>query len=504
MDGWFKTIVKAMIARIAFASISQDHSVVYNYMGWSGMFFSFKPCRNIDGMGVMRMNSKKLRMVSQFGFLAFLTWTGFRHQLLGGGPGGAPAVDALCPFGGVEALYSLLTSGVWLRRLAPSAMVLLVMVLVLTLILGRVFCGWICPLGTIGEWTSRLGSRLGFRKRELPLSIDRPLRYLKYAVLAAIVLLTWKMGTLVWRDMDPWVAWMHLSAGWPEMVEKPLSYAALFLLVIGASLFVERFWCRYLCPLGALLGPIQKISLFRVRRKDDTCVHCHRCGGECPVRLDPESSKSVASAECIACGRCVEACPVQNTLFFGFARWRISVLLLGVATLAIFFGGYGAARITGLWATYAPPSQVTTSFEATESIYGWMTLNQMAETLGIPVETVLQLGELDPALPLDIPVKEIDGVDDEELREKLAESLESAETFAAAGKDLPSPQEIRGSMTMEEIAGVYGLDGKQVFLEAGWPEDSDQTASLKDLAAPLGMEVSTVRDAVEKMLDEKP
>ncbi|HDQ93439.1 MAG TPA: 4Fe-4S binding protein, partial [Synergistetes bacterium] len=98
--------------------------------------------------GGAAVKSSKLRYVIQFGFLAFMTWLGYRHQVLGGGPEGVPTVDALCPFGGLESLYSILASGTWLRRLAPSAMVLLVVLIAMTLLLGRVFCGWICPLGT--------------------------------------------------------------------------------------------------------------------------------------------------------------------------------------------------------------------------------------------------------------------------------------------------------------------------------------------------------------------
>jgi len=187
------------------------------------------------------MSSSKLRTLIQAGFLAFMTWTGYRHQVLGGGPAGVPPVDALCPFGGMESLYSLLSSGTWLRRVAPSALILLVIVAVATLLFGRVFCGWICPLGTLGEWTAKISRRLGIRKRELPESVDRPLRFLKYAVLAVIIAFTWKLGTLAWRPYDPWVAWMHLSGGITEMAESPWSFAVLFGAVIGASLFIERF-----------------------------------------------------------------------------------------------------------------------------------------------------------------------------------------------------------------------------------------------------------------------
>lgn len=85
------------------------------------------------------MNSSRLRILIQGSFLAFMTWTGYRHQVLGGGPQGVPPVDALCPLGGMETLFGFLSSGTWLRRVAPSALVLFAIVVVVTLLFGRVF-----------------------------------------------------------------------------------------------------------------------------------------------------------------------------------------------------------------------------------------------------------------------------------------------------------------------------------------------------------------------------
>jgi NapH/MauN family ferredoxin-type protein len=379
------------------------------------------------------MKSSKLRYVIQFGFLAFMTWLGYRHQVLGGGPGGVPTVDALCPFGGLESLYSILASGTWLRRLAPSAMVLLVVLIAMTLLLGRVFCGWICPLGTLGEWTSRLGARLGIRKREFPEKVDKTLRWLKYGVLILIIAATWRAGTLVWRSYDPWVAWMHLSAGWEEFLESPWSYFSLFVLVIGMSLFIERFWCRYLCPLGALLAPLQKIGLVKVRRSDDDCINCHKCGTVCPVRLDPEKKDVENSAECIACGRCVEACPKEKALFFGTSKKKLAVLTVGIATLAIFLGGYGIARGMGYWQTYSGST-----------------------------------------------------------RASISETSSVSPTQA-------NPDEIKASMTIEEVSAAYGLEIEEILKEAGWPVDTKADLSIKTLSEELGKSPNDVREAVKKL-----
>lgn len=448
------------------------------------------------------MKSSRVRMIVQIGFLLFLTWVGFRHSMLGGGPGGAPAVDALCPFGGMESLYMFLTSGGWLRRVAPSALILLIGVILMTIVSGRTFCGWICPLGTLGELSAKIGNRLGIRKSELPPAIDSRLRYLKYVIFLVIIYFTWKMGTLVWRDYDPWVAYMHLSSGFSEMAEKPWAFIILFGAVILASFKIERFWCRYLCPLGALLAPLQKISFIKVHRNNSHCINCHLCSSNCPVRLDPESSETVKSAECIACGRCVESCPKGNALFFGIGKRTLKTLSVGLVGLFIFFGTYGYAKFSKIWQTWASPTATAVSEDPTEAIFGWMSVTQIAETLQIPVPQVIALGKLPEDIPLDVSVKNIEGVNDEELKNNLKEGLKHLEPAAGTSRldQLPPPDEIRGSMTMNDITRVYGLDGKKVFEKAGWPVESDPAIPIKTTAKELGKEVQTIRDSVKELL----
>lgn len=454
------------------------------------------------------MKASRFRITVQVVFLLFLTWVGIRHQMLGGGPEGAPAVDALCPFGGLESLRMYVTSGGWLRRTAPSSLILLIAVVIMTIVSGRTFCGWVCPLGTLGELSAKLGSRLGIKKTELPPKLDSKLRYLKYAVLLTIIALTWKAGTLVWRNYDPWVAYMHLSAGFSEMAEKPWAFAILFGTVIFASFVIERFWCRYLCPLGALLATLQKISLLRVGRSDEYCIHCRLCTSSCPVRLDPESTNKVTSAECISCGRCVDACPKEKALFFGAGRIRMKAIAVGMIGLVLFFGSYGYAKWRGYWNTWASPSAVSIALDPTEAVFGWMTVEQIAETLKIPVKDVIHMGKLPEDIAVDIPIKEIAGVDDEVMKENLREGLGGTSSIAGLSgtpnqSALPSPDEIRGSMTMKEIAETYGLDGKKIFEKAGWPSSSDQETTVKVLAQSLELEVQTLRDAVKELLKEQ-
>ena len=448
------------------------------------------------------MKSTRLRFAVQAGFLFFLSWVGYRHQILGGGPEGVPPVDALCPFGGLESLHSVLSSGIWLRRVAPSSMVLLVTVVAVTLLVGRVFCGWLCPLGTVGEWTAGLGRHLKIRKRELPEAVDRKLRWVKYAVMVLVIGFAWRMGSLAWRDLDPWVAWMHLSAGLEGIEERPWAFLILFGTVIGASLFIERFWCRYLCPLGAFLALLQKVSLFKVQRSEDTCIRCGRCNTSCPVRLRPLEVDRVRSPECLACGRCTDACPVGETLTFRAGRKNLSALTIGALGLLLFFGGYGLSRATHLWQTYAEPPAELLATSPADALYGWMSLEQMAQTVGIPLEQVFQIAGLPQDTPTDVPVKQIEGVDDEEIREKIRVHLESAEgePMVTPSSSL-SPDQIRGSMTLEQVANSYGLSPAAILEKTGWPGDASLQIPLKELKDTYGGEVEDVREAVKALME---
>ena len=130
----------------------------------------------------------------------------------GSGSGRWASVDFLCPFGGLETLYSLLAGDGFLRHTAASSVILLVGMLVMAVAYRRSFCGTICPLGTLQGIFGAAGRRLLRRRFTIPRAVDRVARYLKYAVLVFFALWTWQAAELVLRPYDPWVAWAHLTS----------------------------------------------------------------------------------------------------------------------------------------------------------------------------------------------------------------------------------------------------------------------------------------------------
>lgn len=286
-----------------------------------------------------RTTARIVRWAVLAAVLVLVTVLGYLHQVVGvGKPVG---VDALCPFGGLETLFSLLVGGGLIKRVAASSVALLVAAVVTALVFRRAFCGRICPLGYLQELFGGIGRKLLKRRLEMPKVLDRPARYLKYVVLAAILLLTWNAGELVIRSYDPWVAYNHLTSA--ELLTENGIGLAVLVIALAGSLVYDRFFCKYACPMGAFLGLISKVSIFKVRRNTATCIDCKACDKACPVNVTVSEVETVTSPECIDCGECVAACPVANTLAVSAPKGKglspVTAGVLAVGTFAVLVAG---------------------------------------------------------------------------------------------------------------------------------------------------------------------
>ena len=230
------------------------------------------------------------------------------------------STHALCPFGGVTSLYQLATTGTLVRKIHESSVVLLVLVTFLAIGFGPVFCGWVCPLGSLQEWIGNLGRKLFKRKYNqfIPSTLDKYLRYLRYAVLIWAVYMIAMSGSIaVFESVDPYFALFNFWSS--EVAVGGLVVLGITLL---ASLFVERPWCKYACPLGALLGLSNLFSIFRINRNASTCMSCQACDQACPMNIKVSETTTVRNHQCIACLKCTseEVCPIKNTSYMA-AKW---------------------------------------------------------------------------------------------------------------------------------------------------------------------------------------
>ena len=233
--------------------------------------------------------------------LAFLLLTVIGVYVVGG------HAERWCPFGGIEALYGYIKEGNLLCSLGVSNFYILAAVLLITLLLRRAFCGYMCPIGTLSEWLGRIAARLGFKPRHVPYHLDRGLALLKYAVLGVILYFTWQAGELVFRGYDPCYALISRHGEditiWAYVVTGA---------IVLASLLVMMPFCRWFCPLAAVMTPFSRFGLTRIQRDTATCHDCGACNRVCPMGIRVDSVPQVTAARCIACLECVQACPEKG------------------------------------------------------------------------------------------------------------------------------------------------------------------------------------------------
>lgn len=185
--------------------------------------------------------------------------------------------------------------------------------LLITFIWGRVFCGFFCSFGLLQDLLWLGGKHIPFHP-QISEKAERGLKLIKYFVLAFVVLGVWTFalpGDSVW---SPWAVFgAFTSFGSLPAKEIVLSIGGLLLLLtIMGSLFIERFFCKYFCPLGAIFSLVSRFRLFGVKKKTDGCGNCRLCTKKCALALPLYKYDKVSSGECINCLKCVSACPRGN------------------------------------------------------------------------------------------------------------------------------------------------------------------------------------------------
>jgi polyferredoxin len=266
-----------------------------------------------------------------------------------------PGVEGWLPIAGLMNVKYLLSTG-QVPSIHPAAMFLLMAFLAISLLLRKAFCSWLCPIGTLSEFLWKAGQKILRQNLALPHWIDLPLRSLKYLLLAFFVYVLSSMtadaveafqtspyGLVADIKMLHFFRYLSTTAA--------ITIAALVVL----SLFFKNFWCRYLCPYGALLGIVSLFSPTRIRRESAHCIDCGKCTRACPSLLNVDSLVSIRSAECTGCMDCVAACPARGALQMSFGgRYRLAPWILAGGIAIIFFGIVGYAQWSGSWRSRIP------------------------------------------------------------------------------------------------------------------------------------------------------
>ena len=276
------------------------------------------------------MRIANVRIVSQAVFL--LLFVGCLYLAAAPRLGGYP-VSVFLEADPLVALSTAISTG-QLYHLGATGLFLGVGLLIATMVLGRFFCGWICPFGTLHQLVAWLGFSRSAKAR-LDANRYRRWYWIKYGVLFAMLagaaagilqiglldpipLLSRSMTDAVFPALDAGLRAVGLSGIHPSAAPHfsgAWLIGLLFLTLLLLNLWVPRFFCRAICPLGALLGIFSRFSLWRIHRDEGTCTGCNLCSKGCEGACEPEGK--LRAAECMVCMNCVEDCP-DGSLGFRF------------------------------------------------------------------------------------------------------------------------------------------------------------------------------------------
>jgi MauM/NapG family ferredoxin protein len=278
----------------------------------------------------VRALTTRIRRISQIAFFFLFVWLLARAKMNYSSGADTRTLHPVNYFFKLDPLVSLV------NLLAGHALYLTLtwslVILIPTFFLGRFFCGWICPLGSLNQFLGGIRSKSMGRKALIEANRYKKWQTAKYFLLIAGLLAALFRGSIVgW--IDPFsllvrsmgVSILPAAASkkyyvvyqphyWPSVM-----MGAVFLALLLMNLRVTRFWCRALCPLGALLGVAARWSFLGLHKDTTTCNQCSRCMINCQGGDDPIGGAPWHKAECHLCMNCVEACP-HGSLEFRFFR----------------------------------------------------------------------------------------------------------------------------------------------------------------------------------------
>lgn len=331
--------------------------------------------------------------------------------------------EAYCPMGGLQALATYLAQGS-LPCSMTSLQVLMGLALVASVVLfSKLFCAYLCPLGTVQDIIKRL--RIRFRIKSVKIAngsvVDKILRVIKYGVLFLIFYMTVEASELFCKNLDPYYA---VATGFKGEITLWMSIVSICVLVIG-SLAVDMFWCRYLCPLGAISNSLKfwgwigalfaayfvaqtvgadipwavllgafcitgyilevfnarpKYQILHVLKNESACNNCGLCTKMCPYHIDLRAfhNGKINHVDCTLCGECVAAC-ANRALNVGIKENKVSnirkavpaILAIALAAFGIWAGGkIELPTIDTRWNTenIAPENLQTTTFDGLRTL----------------------------------------------------------------------------------------------------------------------------------------
>jgi len=302
----------------------------------------------------MKIGNKKIAVIQLIRLLVQITFFIFLPALF---------IQAL---NGVKQIYLAVVGQSFSSALLPQ-MVELIALIPITILFGRFFCGWMCGFGSFTDFIYIISGKLFKRKYRMNQKTDAVLKYVKYGLLAVLAIFAWSLNMTIFNSLSPWdVFGMTAIVGnVPNLnfVITNLFIAFIFfILIIIASVFVERFFCRYLCPMGAVFAIASKLRIGKIKKPTDKCGKCRICTNNCAMGIPLYQMSVVNSAECINCMKCIGACPRKN-VSYTVAKKDIQPLIVSAVAVAVMTGTYyttyAATGLSGSNTSVAEQSQAS-------------------------------------------------------------------------------------------------------------------------------------------------
>ncbi len=299
------------------------------------------------------------RSAVQLAFVLLCIWIGIEFYLFmqWGMHGGTyverpPGVDGFLPISALMSIKFWAETGI-INNIHPASIFILLAIVGVSIVLKKSFCSWLCPVGTLSESLWMLGKKIIKRDINVPRWLDYPLRSLKYLLLYFFANAIWNM------DANSLATFLYSPYNKVADIKMYLFFAnittfALWTIIILMvfSLFIKNFWCRFLCPYGALLGIAGWLSPLKITRNKSTCIDCALCTKACPQNIKVHKTTRVWSDECMSCMLCVSACPAKATLdvrMSAKSKKAVPTWVYGTLVAGVFIAVTGMAMLAGHW-----------------------------------------------------------------------------------------------------------------------------------------------------------
>lgn len=264
--------------------------------------------------------------------------------------------EAYCPMGGLQALATFFVRGSLPCSMSMVQIVMGIVLAAAVVLFSKLFCGYICPLGTVQDLLVKLRNVIGWKGIEIKSGsiADKVLRVIKYALLFWIFYMTATASELFCKNLDPYYA---VATGFKGEITLWMSIVTVALVLV-CGFFINMFWCKYLCPLGAISNSLKfwvwivvlaaayyvlglvgvnvpwwallaafcvagylleilcgkpKLQVLHIMKNDAKCTHCGICNKHCPYGIDIANCKTgaVNAVDCTLCGECTAVCPMD-------------------------------------------------------------------------------------------------------------------------------------------------------------------------------------------------